>query len=127
MECGCHGAAGASHRAVKWTALAGLLGSLGVCTACCLPPFLLASIGVAGAWVGGLEALAPYKWLFLVATSAFLGYGFYAAYWRRARCSAKTVVCSVTRGDRAVRRWLWIATVLAITGMMFEQVQRLLG
>jgi mercuric ion transport protein len=83
-------------------------------------------MGIAGAWIGGLEALGAYKWLFLVATSAFLGYGFYAVYWRRARCSGQTVACSVSRGDRAVRRWLWIATFLAITGIIFEQVQRLL-
>lgn len=67
-------------RLARWTTAASLISSLGVCAACCLLPFVLISLGVTGAWVGTLDRLARFKWFFVIATMAFLGYGFYVPY-----------------------------------------------
>jgi len=97
-----------------------VLASLGVCAACCLLPFVLLSLGVAGAWVGTLDALAPYKWIFIILTTALLGYGFYAVYFdRKPRCAAGAQ-CETPETGRSARAGLWIAAVLAITGLLFQ-------
>jgi mercuric ion transport protein len=126
QQCRCVSAGSGSQRVVKWTTVGGMLAALGVCAACCLLPFALLSVGVAGAWVSGLDALASYKWLFIVATLAFLGYGFYATYWQPKRRCTAGAACEVRGSGRAARVGLWIATILAISGIVFEQIEPLL-
>lgn len=119
----CSKSAKGSKRAIKWTTAGGLLAAFGVCAACCLLPFTLVSLGVAGAWVGALDALAPYKWIFIGLAAALLGYGFYAAYWKPQRACAAGPACEVCGTGRSARVALWIATILAIGGIVFEQVE----
>jgi mercuric ion transport protein len=122
-ECNCGKLTQSSNRAVKWTTVGGVLAALGVCAACCLLPFTLLSVGVAGAWVGALDSLAPYKWIFISVTVALLGYGFYAAYWKPRRKCAAGASCTVCGTSRSVRVGLWIATILAIGGIVFGQIE----
>jgi len=111
---------------VRWTTLGGVLAALGVCAACCLLPFVLLGLGVAGAWVSTVDSLARYKCIFIALTVALLGYGFYAAYWRpRGTCAAGTA-CQVCGSSRTVRVGLWIATILAISGIVFVQLEPML-
>lgn len=120
--CSCRQQPGASKRVVQWTTVGGLLAAMGVCAACCLLPFALLSIGVAGAWVSTLDALAPYKWILVATTAVLLGYGFYAVYWKPVRCAAGAA-CTMCGSDRSVRFGLWIATVLAMGGVAFEYLE----
>jgi mercuric ion transport protein len=91
--CGCAKQPGSSDRLVKWATAGGLLAALGVCAACCLLPFALISAGVASVWVSGLESLAAYKWIFIAAAAALLGYGFYVAYFKPKRSCAAGPDC----------------------------------
>jgi mercuric ion transport protein len=126
-QCSCGKSADGSMRVVKWTTAGGVFAALGVCAACCLLPFALLSIGVAGAWVSTLDALAPYKWIFIGLTAALLGYGFYAVYWKPRRTCAAGAACKACGSSRSVRVVLWVATVLAIAGIVFEQVEAYLS
>jgi mercuric ion transport protein len=83
-QCSC-GASASNNRIAKRSAAGGVLSALGMCAACCLLPFGLLSVGIAGAWVSKLDALAPYKWAFISLTAALLGYGFYAVNFRSPR------------------------------------------
>ena len=121
--CSCSGAATGNNRLVKWTTVGGLFAALGVCAACCLLPFALICFGVAGAWVGTLDSLARYKWPFISVAAVLLGYGFYVVYWQ---CAAGAD-CRARATGRSVRVGLWVATVLAIGGIAFEQVEPLLA
>lgn len=109
-SCRCASPAGTAQGLTKWSTLAGLLCSIAVCAACCLLPFVLISIGIAGPWVSGLPAFARYKWPLILLTVALLGYGFRTTNWRR---------------DRAMRVGLWIATILAVCAIVFEQIEPL--
>jgi mercuric ion transport protein len=104
-----------------------LFAALGVCAACCLLPFVLISLGVTGAWVGTLDSLARYKWPFISLAAALLGYGFYVVYWRPKRQCAAGAACTARATGRSVRVGLWVATILAIGGVAFEQVEPLLA
>ena len=126
-RCSCNSSAAANNRLVKWTTAGGLFAALGVCAACCLLPFVLVSLGVAGAWVGTLDSLARYKWPFISLAAVLLGYGFYVVYWRPKRQCAAGANCTARATGRSVRVALWIATVLVISGIAFEQVEPLLA
>jgi mercuric ion transport protein len=49
---------------------------------CCVVPFLLFTLGVSGAWIGNLTALARYQPYFIALTAAFLAGGFWLVYRR---------------------------------------------
>lgn len=57
-------------------AVGGILGALAA-SSCCIVPLILFSLGIGGAWIGNLTALAPYKPFFVTGTAGLLGYGFY--------------------------------------------------
>lgn len=125
-QCSCTTSAVGTHRIVKWAAAGGVLAAIGVCAACCLLPFVLLSLGIAGAWVSGLDAFAVYKWPLLGLALVLLAYGFYAAYVKPKRICAAGVSCRVCGSSRTVRVGLWVATILTLGGILFEQIEPLL-
>ena len=121
--CTCSPANQRSKRIARWTTAGGLLGALGLCAACCLLPFALVTAGVATAWAGALEALTAYKWPLLAATVALLAYGFVVAYrMPRSSCAAGPS-CQANNSNRGLKVGLWIVTVLAVAGIVFEQIE----
>jgi mercuric ion transport protein len=111
------------NSAVTWTTAGGMLAALGVCATCCLLPFALVSVGVAGAWVGTLDAMAPYKWIFISAATALLGYGFYAMYWRPKQSCPAGSACNCRSTSRSMHAILWLATLLTLAALVFEQLE----
>jgi mercuric ion transport protein len=106
----------------------GLLAALAT-SSCCLLPFVLFTLGVGGAWVGNLTALAPYQPMFLVLAVTLLGTGFYRVYHKPkaavAVCSPGSA-CADPRADRVAKTVLWSATFLVVAGITFPWLARLL-
>jgi MerT mercuric transport protein len=50
--------------AMRLTALGGILGAIAA-SSCCIAPLVLFSLGISGAWIGNLTALAPYQPYFI--------------------------------------------------------------
>lgn len=104
----------------------GLLGALAA-SSCCILPLLLFGLGISGAWIGNLTALAPYKPYFVAGTFGVLGYGYYLVYVRAKRTCADGS-CALPVPSRIVKLGLWTATVLVIAALAFNYVApRLLG
>lgn len=86
----------------------GLLGAV-LASACCLLPLTFALIGVSGAWIGQLTALAPYQPVFLAIGVVCIGWGFWRSYGSPARCEQN---CGTPLSRWITRTSLWSATVL---------------
>lgn len=121
-SCSCSSSPRAA-RTARWTAVLGVLAALGTCAACCLIPFGLLSVGIAGVWVSALESLEPYKWIFLAVAVAVLSYGFYTAYWQVAKACSAGAGCQACTARRSVRAWLWIAAFLVVSGVAFVLIE----
>src|SRR5216684_7159380 len=106
-------------------AAGGILGALAA-SSCCILPLVLFGLGIGGAWIGNLTALAPYQPLFVAGTAGLLGYGFYLVYWKPRRACAEDTACVRPIPNRLVRLALWIATVLVIAAFAFNYVAPLL-
>ncbi|HVI67034.1 MAG TPA: mercuric transporter MerT family protein [Bradyrhizobium sp.] len=107
----------------RLTAIAGILGAIAA-SSCCVLPLLFASLGISGAWIGNLTALAPYQPLAL--TVAVLGYGFYSVYWRpRQACSDGT--CERPLPSRNVKLGLWLGTILVAVALIFPRIALVLA
>ena len=115
-----------TERRQKLAAAGGVLGALAA-SSCCLLPLALFSIGIGGAWIGNLTALAPYQPIFVAITLGLVGYGFWLAYRQRPAC-ADGEVCARPLPNRVVKTMLWAATALVAAALAFPYVApRLLG
>ncbi len=118
-----HGLEGVSERGdigrQRWLALGGILGALAA-SSCCILPLVLFSLGIGGAWIGNLTALAPYKPWFVAGTAALLGYGFYLVYWKPKRSCAEGAACARPLPNRLVKLGLWAATILVAAAFGFD-------
>jgi mercuric ion transport protein len=110
-----------AERRQAWLAAGGVLGAL-ASSSCCIVPLVLFSLGLGGAWIGNLTALAPYQPIFVAITLVFLGTGFYLVYLRPKRACAKGEACARALPSRIVRTSLWLATVLVAAALAFSYI-----
>jgi mercuric ion transport protein len=106
-------------------AAGGVLGAIAA-SSCCIVPLVLFSLGIGGAWIGNLTALAPYQPVFIAVTLGFLGYGFYRVYWAPRRACAGDAACARPLPGRVVKTALWSATTLVVAALAFPYVAPLL-
>ena len=105
-----------AHRgkATEVLAASGLAAGL-LASSCCVVPLLLLSVGISGAWISQLTALAPYQPIFIGAAAIALGLGFWRAY-RRQDCAVGSICESpaVTRSTKAI---LWLGALVIVAAM----------
>jgi len=96
---------------LRLTAIGGILGAIAA-SSCCIAPLVLFSLGISGAWIGNLTALAPYQPYFIVATLACLGYGYWLVYRRKTIACAEGAACAGPLPSHIVKAGLVLATIL---------------
>jgi mercuric ion transport protein len=101
---------GRTPETAGWLAAGGLFAGV-LASSCCILPLALLSLGVSGAWIGQLTALAPYQPLFLAMALVAVGFGFWRIYGPPARRCASDGACARGPGA-ATRAGLWLATLL---------------
>lgn len=106
-------------------ATGGLIGAV-LASSCCIAPLAFVTLGISGAWIGNLTALAPYQWLFVMAAFGFLGAGFWAVYFKPKPACEQGSYCASPTSDRLVKTVLWIGTVLVITAIAVNGLTSLL-
>jgi mercuric ion transport protein len=97
-------------------AVGGVLAALAAAS-CCVIPFTLFLLGIGGAWISNLTALAPYQPIFAVVTFGFLGYGFHLVYRKPAAVCAEGSYCAGPTSKRLVKTGLWAAAVLVVIAL----------
>jgi mercuric ion transport protein len=103
----------------------GILGAVAA-SSCCVLPLVLVSLGVSGAWIGNLTAVAPYQPYILALTIAALGCGFYSVYCR-ARQACADGTCERPLPSRAVKIGLWLGTILVGVALIFPRIALVLA
>jgi mercuric ion transport protein len=98
-------------RTQKLVAAGGILGAIAA-SSCCIAPLVLFSLGISGAWIGNLTALAPYQPYFIAATLACLGYGYWLVYRRKNVACAEGAACARPLPNHIVKASLILATIL---------------
>lgn len=105
-------------------ATGGILAALGA-SSCCVIPFALFTLGVSGAWIGNLTALAPYQPIFLTLALACLAAGFAVVY-RPPKAVCADPACARPVSDRVVKTGLWAGTVLVVVALAFPYIAPLI-
>jgi mercuric ion transport protein len=102
-------------------AAGGVLGAVATMS-CCILPLVLFALGVSGAWIGNLTAMAPYQPIFTAVTLAFLATGYYLVYRRPRAACAEGEVCARPLPRRGVKLALWAATALVASALTFPYI-----
>jgi len=100
-------------------AAGGVIGAI-LASSCCIAPLVLLTLGVSGAWMGNLTALAPYQFYFIAATLVFLGAGFWYVYWKPKKACEEGSYCASPASDRVIKVALWFATALIVVALSFN-------
>jgi mercuric ion transport protein len=82
-----------NQRSQTLAVVGGILGAIAA-SSCCIAPLVLFSLGISGAWIGNLTALAPYQPYFIAATLACLGYGYWLVYRRKNVACLEGAACA---------------------------------
>lgn len=105
----------------KALSVGGIFAALGAAS-CCVIPFTLFTLGVSGAWIGDLTALAPYQPVFIAAALACLGGGFVLLRRRSQSGCVDDAYCARPASDRIARIGLWTAAVLVIVAVLLPHL-----
>ncbi|MGH8580979.1 MAG: mercuric transporter MerT family protein [Gammaproteobacteria bacterium] len=100
---------------------AGSIAAAVAASSCCVIPLVLFTLGVSGAWISHLTALAPYQPLFVVLTLGFLGWGFLLVY-RKPQVACGQGYCARPVSDRIAKTGLWTAAALIALALAFPYV-----
>lgn len=95
-------------------AAASVAGSV-LASACCIVPLALFSLGIGGAWIANLTALAPYKPFFLALAAGLIIAGFVSMRRRRRRACDIDGYCASNLSMRITSAALWLSTALVLT------------
>lgn len=101
-------------------ALLAPLGAVGAAigsAVCCAGPLVAVALGVSGAGLAAtFEPLRPY---FVGGTVLFLGLGFVALHREERKACEPGRLCASPEVRRRMKRWLWMATAVAIPFVTF--------
>jgi len=106
-------------------AVGGLLAAAGA-SSCCILPLVLFGLGVSGAWIGTLTALAPYQPAFVAVAVTFLTFGFWRIYRQPKAACAPGSSCARPGSSRIAKIGLWTAAVLVLAAVTFPYTAPLL-
>jgi mercuric ion transport protein len=112
-------------RKARIAAAGGVVGSLAAMS-CCIMPLVLFTLGIGGAWIGNLTALAPYQPILIGITLAFLATGYYLVYRKPRVACPEGEACARPLPRRGVKLALWAATALVASALAFPYVARAL-
>jgi mercuric ion transport protein len=94
-----------SATAMRLTAIRGILGAIAALS-CCIAPLVLFSLGVSGAWIGNLAALAPCQPYFIAVTVACLRYGYWLVYrGKNIACAGGACARPLPNSSRRASSW----------------------
>ena len=100
-------------------AAGGILGAIGA-SSCCIIPFVVFSLGLGGAWLGNLIALAPYQPYFIVFALVCLATGFYFVHGKPKVVCVDT--CERPNSRAATKITLWSAAALLTAAIAYPYV-----
>lgn len=107
-----------SERKGNVAAFGGIMSAV-LASSCCIAPLVLVTLGASGAWIGNLTALKAYQPIFVPATLAFLGLGFWQVYGKR-KPACDDGTCEMPLSATLIKAALWAATVLVVLAMSVD-------
>ena len=97
-------------------AAGGVLGGV-LASSCCILPLALVTVGVGGAWMPQLTALAPYQPYFLTLAGVSLSVGFWRVYRPKTTVCHTDGYCANPLSGRITKAALWAGAGLVLAAI----------
>ncbi len=98
-------------------AAAGIAGAFA--SACCIGPFVLASIGLGGISAGIVATFEPLRPVFIVIALAALGFAGWKIYRRPAAACEPGRACTAPQTDRTYKTVFWVVAAIVLALIAF--------
>jgi SAM-dependent methyltransferase len=108
-------AGGSTWTAASATGLAAAALAAFASVVCWAVPLALVSLGITGAWMSTLTALAPYKGWLIAAALACLGFAWYRIY--LAPPAGNDAICAAPPDSRLPRTLFWVVSALVLAAI----------
>ena len=105
----------------SWLAIGGLAAALGA-SSCCVLPLVFFTLGISGAWIGNLTALASYQPFFVGAALVLLALGLVRVYRRPPLPCADGDTCARPLPARGMKVVLWTSLALVLLAIAFPYI-----
>ncbi|MCZ6829193.1 MAG: mercuric transporter MerT family protein [Gammaproteobacteria bacterium] len=102
-----------------WLAVSGGLMGAVAASACCVVPLVLLWLGISGAWIANLTALAAYHEAFIGFSVLLLLAGYSFIYRRRVEPCDEGEACAKPLPDKLVKASFWLAVVTVTIAAVF--------
>lgn len=90
-------------------------------SACCLGPLVLITLGVSGAWIGNLTALAPYRPIFIGVALVAMFFAWRRIYRPVEQCQPGET-CALPQVRTTYKIIFWGVSVLVLIALVFPYV-----
>ncbi len=108
-----------------WTTVGGGLAAALAASACCVVPLILLWLGISGAWIANLTALAAYHGYFIGISVLLLCGGYYFVYVKSASECEEGETCARPLPDRLVKLSFWFAVIMVGIAAIFPYLVNL--
>ena len=112
----------AMARYTSWIAVSGGLVGAIAASACCVLPLVLLWVGISGAWIANLTALAAYHGYIIAGSFSLLAAGFYFIYVRSEQKCEESEVCSKPLPGKLIKLSFWFAVIMISIATVFPYV-----
>lgn len=106
-------------------AVGGIIAALAA-SSCCVVPLVLFLLGISGAWISNLTALARFQPFFVAAAVGCLAIGLVRVYRRPKVACAEGSYCARPASSRLAKLGLWVSAVLVTVAVIFPYLARFL-
>jgi len=100
-------------------AAGGVIGAI-LASACCVVPLLFVMLGISGAWIGNLTALAPNKPYVAGIALVFIALGFRQVYFKPRPACEEGTYCAKPQSAVITKTALWVAAALVLLALSID-------
>jgi len=103
----------------KWTAISGAIAGGLAASACCVLPLIFLWVGISGAWIANLTALAEYHLWIVCCALLMLGISYYLIFKNTDKECADDKMCAKPLPQKFVKIAFWGAAMLIALAAVF--------
>lgn len=103
----------------QWISISAAIAGGLTASACCILPLILISVGISGAWISNLTALAVYQGWILLVSGVMLALSFYFIFYSSRNACDDGSTCAKPKSRALVKFSFYLATLLILLATFF--------
>jgi len=103
----------------RWATVSGAIAGGIAASACCVLPLIFIWVGISGAWIANLTAMAAYHTWFIAFAFSLLALSYYFIFVKPKKECKEDQLCSQPLSKKWVKGCFWLAAVMILIATIF--------